>query len=140
MKKWIMAMIVFVIAIALIFIVRFGFGGDEDDWIRDDRGVWVMHGNPSETPTYVTAQQSAIDSALEMYYDAKSNGMEFNSQCLGTSGDYAVDIVHVPRTDEDNLVENQCEAFRNGEAHSFIELDEKGIIVRIIDKDIIKTN
>ncbi|GBE19529.1 hypothetical protein BMS3Abin17_00253 [archaeon BMS3Abin17] len=58
--------------------------------------------------------------------------MEFSSQCLGSVGDYAVDIVHVPRNDEDNLVENQCEDFRSGKVTHFIELDKEGNIARIV--------
>jgi len=51
---------------------------------------------------------------------------------LGVVGNYAVDIVHVPRSEEDNLIENQCEAYRNGEVNHFIELDKDGEIIRII--------
>jgi hypothetical protein len=29
-----------------VFILRFVFGGPEDDWICTDKG-WVRHGNPS---------------------------------------------------------------------------------------------
>ena len=57
--------------------------------------------------------------------------MKFSSQCLGVVGDYAVDIVHVPRTEEDNKIENQCEDFRTGKVNNFIELDKDGEIVRI---------
>jgi hypothetical protein len=55
----------------------------------------------------------------------------FSSQCLGSCDAYAVDIVHVPRTEEDDLEENQCETFRRGQLKHFIELDDKGNIVRI---------
>ncbi len=68
-----------------------------------------------------------------MYQQEKNKGIEFNSQCLGTCKNYAVDIVHVPRIEEDNLVENQCEDFRNGNVKNFIELDENGNFVRISD-------
>ncbi len=40
-----------VLLIIALFIVRFIFGGAEDDWICSDSG-WVKHGNPSsEMPT-----------------------------------------------------------------------------------------
>jgi len=58
--------------------------------------------------------------------------MQFSSQCLGTIGDYAADIVHVPRNDEDNLAENQCEDYRRGKVNHFIELDKDGNIFRIV--------
>lgn len=69
--------------------------------------------------------------ALSLYNDAKMQGMEFNSQCLGTCSNYAVDIVHVPRTIEDEKPENQCTALRQGKLRHFIELDKNGNIVRI---------
>lgn len=62
--------------------------------------------------------------------------MIFNSQCLGTINvnnlDYVVDIVHVPRTQEDNLPENQCEDYRTGKVQHFIELDKDGNVVRVV--------
>lgn len=77
-----------------------------------------------------------IERALKLYNQKKVEGMEFNSQCLGTiegiNGVYAVDIVHVPRTAEDNLAENQCEAYRNGSVTHFIELDKDGNVVRVV--------
>ncbi len=105
--------------------------GGEDSWIQDERGVWIKHGVPSETPDYVLEQQDAISCAIDLYDGAKTS-MEFSSQCLGTCGNYAVDIVHVPRSSEDNLAENQCEAYRSSEITHFIELDKDGNVVRIV--------
>ena len=59
--------------------------------------------------------------------------MGFSSQCLGVVGGYAVDIVHVPRTEEDNLPENQCEDYREGRVSKFIELDKDGNVIRIFN-------
>ena len=70
--------------------------------------------------------------AFNLYSQKKSEGMQFSSQCLGTIGDYAVDIVHVPRSSEDNLVENQCADFREGKVSHFIELEKDGNVVRIV--------
>ena len=129
MKKiyWIIG-IVILIMIGWLF-VRFVIGGDEDSWIKDDKGVWIKHGNPAETPAEVLTQQEAINCARELYTNFDE---EFNSQCLGTCGDYAIDVVHVPRSEEDNQVENQCSAYRNREVNHFIELDKDGEIVRIV--------
>ncbi len=66
-----------------------------------------------------------------MYHEKKNSGMNFSSQCIGVCGNYAVDIVHVPRNEEDNLQENQCEDYREGKVSRFIELDKDGNIVRI---------
>ena len=118
---------VFVLLTTLLFL-----RGSEDDWIKDEKGVYVKHGAPAQTPTEVLEQQEAVDCATELYQETVDESMEFFSQCLGSCRDYAVDIVHVPRISEDNLVENQCEDFRNGELKHFIELDENGEIVRIV--------
>lgn len=121
--------------IILIVIVLIGlrlFAGGEDSWIKDSKGIWIKHGNPSETPNYVTEQQDAIDCAIRLYNNEKAEGVAFSSQCLGTCGNYAVDIVHVPRNTDDNLAENRCADFREGKVSKFIELDDKGEIVRIV--------
>ncbi len=73
--------------------------------------------------------------ALALYEQKKAEGMQFSSQCLGTVGNevkYVVDIVHVPRSSEDNLPENQCGDYRSGEVNHFIELDKDGNVVRIV--------
>ena len=120
------------IVILAVFFVRFIIGGPEDSWIKDSRGVWIKHGNPAETTDYVTEQQNTVNCALNLYQQAKNSGMQFSSQCLGTCGNYAVDIVHVPRNSKDNLLENQCADFLSGKVSSFIELDESGEIIRIV--------
>lgn len=104
--------------------------GNEDSWIKSESGVWIKHGAPSSTPSEVLEQQDAINCALQLYEQEKTKRVEFNSQCLGTCGDYAVDIVHVPRTSYDNLVENQCENYRNGNVKHFVELDKDGNVVK----------
>jgi len=126
--------IYFILIVLLVLIggwifVRFVLGGSEDSWIKDSRGVWIKHGAPSETPDYVLKQQEVIDCALEKFADFTE---ELNSQCLGVCGDYAVDIVHVPRTAEDDLAENQCEDYRSGIVSNFIELNSGGEVVRIV--------
>jgi len=80
-------------------------------------------------------EEQIIAQALTLYEQKKAEGMQFSSQCLGTIGDevkYVVDIVHVPRSSEDNKPENQCEDYRTGKVSHFIELDKDGNLVRII--------
>jgi hypothetical protein len=125
-KTFIFIVVAVFLILAVIFLV---LRGNEDDWIKDSRGVWIKHGNPSETPEQVLEQQNVVNCALEKF---NSFTGEINSQCLGVCGDYAVDIVHVPRTAEDNLIENQCEEYRNGNVNHFIELNKNGEIVRIV--------
>ncbi|MFH1311324.1 MAG: hypothetical protein ABIH65_02875 [Nanoarchaeota archaeon] len=126
-KSYLIVGIILLLIIGWLFI-RFVIGGNEDSWIKDDKGIWVKHENPSETPDKVFEQQEAINCALEKF---SSFTEDINSQCLGVCMDYAVDIVHVPRTQEDNIIENQCETYRNKEVNHFIELDKYGNIVRI---------
>jgi len=44
--------------------------------------------------------------------------------------DWVCDIVHNPRQEVDNRVENQCSAFRENKAHHFVELDQNGEIIK----------
>lgn len=132
MKKIYLTLILIIALIVVFAFIRFILGGNEDSWIKDEKGVYVKHGFPAETPDYVKEQQDAISCALNLYNQEKNKGIEFSSQCLGTCINYAVDIVHVPRTNEDNLAENQCSDYKQGKVSKFIELDKNGEIVRII--------
>lgn len=116
-----------VLIVSLLFLIR----SPEDSWIKDSRGVYVKHGNPASTLNYVKEQQDAINCAGNLYQEKKNSGMQFNSQCLGICGNYAVDVVHVPRIEEDNLIENQCIDYVEGKAKHFIELDKEGEIVKV---------
>ena len=123
---WVIAILILLVILVVVFK---GFG--EDSWIKNEKGIYINHGNPLKTPAYVKEQQDAVICAIDLYENALTNSMDFDSQCLGTCKDYAVDIVNVPRSDIDNKVENQCEDYRNGIVNHFIELDKKGIVVRI---------
>jgi hypothetical protein len=125
-KYFLFVIVAALLIVAVVFLV---FRGNEDDWIKDSRGVWIKHGNPSNTPEQVLEQQEAINCALSKF---TSFTEEINSQCLGSCEDYAVDIVHVPRVNEDDLFENQCDDFREGKVSHFIELDKDGAVVKIV--------
>ena len=127
MKKYYLVLIGLLVLTIIVVILR----GNEDAWIKTNNGIWEKHGNPSETPASVLEQQEAISKALELYTQKKSEGINFSSQCLGTVGNYAVDIAHVPRISEDNLVINQCEAYTMFRVSHFIEMDKDGNILRI---------
>jgi hypothetical protein len=128
-KSYFSAILVLLIILAVVFII---LRGNEDTWIKDSKGVWIKHGNPLKTPEQVLEQQEATNCASELYSQQEDLNTNFSSQCLGTCKDYAVDMVHVPRTKEDNFIENQCADFREGKVTHFIELDKEGEIVRII--------
>ena len=123
----ILGVLVFLLVLGGVLVyLRFS----EDTWIKDGRGVWVKHGSPLGTPASVLTQLKLISCALNLYNSSAFE--EFSSQCLGSCDAFVVDIVHVPRTAEDNLEENICEAFRRGQLKKFIELDKDGNIVRIV--------
>jgi len=128
-KIYIIIGVVLVLILIGWILVRFVFGGSEDSWIKDERGVYIKHGNPSETPGYVIWQKAAIACASDKFTNFNE---ETNSQCLGICGNYAIDFVNVPRTEADNLAENQCSEYGNGFVNYFIELDKYGEIVRIL--------
>jgi len=133
MKKiyWVLIVVLIVFWIFLRFII----GGSEDSWIKDGKGEYVEHGVPSNLPYYVQEQQIAFIQALELYQKKKQEGMNFSSQCLGIVGNntkYVVDIIHIPRTEEDNKIENQCPDYLNGEIKNFIELDKDGNIFMMV--------
>ncbi|MFA5992644.1 MAG: hypothetical protein WC796_02990 [Candidatus Pacearchaeota archaeon] len=128
-SKLIIGIAIVIIILAIIFLI---LRSSEDDWIKDSRGVWIKHGNPDQTktPNYVTQQQALIQNVTDLY-NSKKQEMNFSSQCLGTIEDYAIDIVHVPRANEDDNTENQCPAFLNKTVGYFVELDKDGNIIRI---------
>ena len=129
-KKFVLLSIGIIIVIigALLFL-----RSPEDSWIKDSKGIYVMHGNPASAPDNVKEQQEAITCANDFYNKSLYINVSWESQCLGTCGDYAVDFVKVPRTDEDNLAKNQCDAYLNGSVKHFIEINSyNGEIVRII--------
>jgi hypothetical protein len=130
-KRRKMLLIFCAVIVTILCLVLLIIRSPEDDWIKDEQGVWVKHGAPSEGSEEVEEQQEAIFCALALYQKRKSAGADFSGQCLGTCGDYAVDIVHVPRSGEDNLAENQCEDYRMRRVKHFIELNKGGEIVRI---------
>jgi hypothetical protein len=54
MKKICGIICIILLVLTLILILR----GSEDTWIKDERGCWIKHGNPSQTPDYVLEQQN----------------------------------------------------------------------------------
>ncbi len=119
-----------ILILGVVFLLSF-FPGDR--WIKDKRGVWIQQGAPSTTPPEVLRQQQAVSLALELHQKEKESDKVLSSQCLGTVNRYAVDLVHNPRSQEDNLLQNQCKDFYEGRVSKFIELDANGNIIRIYD-------
>ncbi len=112
--------------------LRASINGGEDTWIKNERGVYIPHGNPAFTPDNVKEQISLISGAMDLYFKKKNQTNNLSSECLGTVDGYAVDIAHEPRTTEDDKPENQCSDYRTGKVYHFIELDNTGRVIRII--------
>lgn len=77
MKKIYWIILGILVLFILSLIVFRGLNG-EDDWIKDSRGVWIKHGNPSEVPAKVLEQQKLIEEASKLYDDKIEEGVNFN--------------------------------------------------------------
>lgn len=81
----------------------------------------------------VAERDIAIAQAKNIFQQKLALGEDFSSgPCLSERviNDWVADIAHNPRIDQDNQPENQCQNYRNGIAHHFVELDLEGNIIR----------
>jgi hypothetical protein len=85
---------------------------------------------PSPSPS---AKDDALKNALNLYAAKKSAGADLSTgPCLGqVAPDWVADIAHNPRQKVDDIAENQCRDFLDGNAHHFVELDPDGKLIRI---------
>jgi hypothetical protein len=77
----------------------------------------------------------AVSMAQAAYATAKERGTDFsNGPCIAEQlekfPDWSVDVAHNPREDVDNQPANQCQAYRQGKTHHFVELDPNGNLIR----------
>ncbi|MCL4375031.1 hypothetical protein M1523_04210 [Patescibacteria group bacterium] len=99
-------------------------------------GVKLIY-RPAEksSPVIQTVTQTQIITlAQKLYQDKKAQGTDFKQgPCLSNqlAPDWVADIAHQPRLPIDDLPQNQCPAFRSGQAHHFVELDPNGNVIRI---------
>jgi hypothetical protein len=96
--------------------------------------VWIIlsHRSPSNNPT---PQGQAAAMAIQLYQQKKAQGTDFSrGPCLSNNlmPDWVADIAHNPRQLVDNMPENQCPAYREGQAHHFVELDPDGNIIKAL--------
>jgi hypothetical protein len=75
----------------------------------------------------------AVVAAEEAYASAEAEGVDFApGPCLGIVLDgWVADVAHEPRQPVDDRPENQCGAYRSGEADHFVELDPDGNVIRV---------
>jgi len=77
----------------------------------------------------------AVSMAQAAYATAKEHGTDFtDGPCIAEQlqklPDWSVDVAHDPREDVDNQPTNQCQDYRQGKTHHFVELDPNGNLIR----------
>lgn len=77
-------------------------------------------------------RERAIAAAHVAYEEAIAEGRDLaDGPCLGVVlENWVADVAHDPREEVDDRPENQCEAYRSGEAEHFVELDPEGELIR----------
>lgn len=80
-----------------------------------------------------TDAEQALDACVEL---CKASELDLEtSPCLSNdllnNNVWVCDVAHSPRQDIDNLAENQCEAWRNGTASHFVELDPECNLIKL---------
>ncbi|MGH3031972.1 MAG: hypothetical protein ACRDNE_14655, partial [Gaiellaceae bacterium] len=70
--------------------------------------------------------------AKAAHAEAEAERVDFSrGPCLGVVLEgWVADVAHDPREDVDDEPENQCAAYRSGEAEHFVELDPDGNLIR----------
>ena len=84
-----------------------------------------------------SASQGDKDKAIaaaKFLYAGKAKADLSRGPCLAKSipglSDWAVDIAHDPRQPVDEEPSNQCQSFRDGDTHHFVELTPNGQLIR----------
>lgn len=75
----------------------------------------------------------AIRMAQALFREKKAQGLDMsNGPCLAEEiiPDWCVDVAHSPREEVYNLPQNQCQSWRAGRVHHFVELDPDGNVIR----------
>ena len=72
---------------------------------------------------------------MKAFDAAEAKGMDLtDGPCIAEQlpdlPDWVADVAHDPRTDVDDEAENQCDRYREGEAHHFVELTPDGELIR----------
>ena len=78
-------------------------------------------------------REQAIAEAQRVYAEKRAEGVDFtDGPCIAEEviDDWAVDIAHDPRQEVDDRPENQCQSYRDGDTHHFVELDPDGNLIR----------
>lgn len=124
MKSLVLGTLFIIVVVFVIFILKSGTNQNNSPTAP------VVTQNPTSA---IVSNQSLIIKAENLFQEKKNEGVDFeNGPCLSEdiAPDWVVDIAHNPRTKIDDDPQNQCQNFRSGKAHHFIELDTNGALIR----------
>lgn len=79
-------------------------------------------------------EDRAVNQAMTIFMTAKKAGVDLSmGPCLTNSllSGWVLDLVHSPRQAMDDLPDNQCRSFLEGQAKHFVELDLDSNVVRV---------
>lgn len=103
-------------------------------WETTETGIIANETEHIETEIQLTAEELATQECIALCESIKSSATLdlSNGPCLSNEiiEDWVCNVAHSPRHDVDNLPENQCEAFRNGTAHHFVEVDINCVFIK----------
>jgi hypothetical protein len=81
-----------------------------------------------------TDKDKAIAAARFLYAGQAKRPDLDRGPCLSESlpglSDWVVDIAHAPRQAVDDRPDNQCQSYRDGQTHHFVELTPDGRLIR----------
>jgi hypothetical protein len=82
-----------------------------------------------------SGSQRAVDEAQAAFRQLQAGGQELSagpciSESLSGLPDWVADIAHDPRQPVDDEPANQCQRYRSGQAHHFVELNVDGQLIR----------
>jgi len=98
----------------------------------------VLFSGCSQQPTENEIINKAKEACIDLCNSVKSTRDLSNGPCLSDNNpdwnieDWVCDVAHSPRQDIDNLPENQCQTFRSGKAHHFVEVDTNCNLIKVI--------
>ena len=89
---------------------------------------------PSNKSAKSSEKDAAVKKAQQLYTTSFKDKDLTNGPCISEEiiPDWVVDIAHNPREEIDNNQENQCQSYREGKTHHFVELDPQGNLIKAL--------
>lgn len=121
-EKLVILVLSVMIAVSILII----FSNNQNPFVRKSRGIY----RPGVDPDV----DKAVNQAHKVYQQKKELGEDFTAgECLTNDllPEWVADIAHSPRQNIDNEPQNQCQAYLEGRATHFVELDPEGNVLRV---------